>query len=113
MATLSKGSSGDNVRTLQSKLNSAGPFPPMEDLVVDGIYGPLTEATVVVYQATVGISPANGVAGPETLARLGVVVPSPSGGEVFTPPPSGGSKTPLILGGLVLGALVAKWKKWI
>lgn len=62
---LSSGSSGNEVRTLQTYLNTligAG-------LAVDGMYGPATQAAVKKYQSSRGLS-ADGICGPKTWAKL-------------------------------------------
>ena len=61
MNTLKLQSKGDDVKTLQSKLN----------LVVDGIFGPITENAVKVFQKKNGLTP-DGVVGPNTWKALGV-----------------------------------------
>ena len=61
MTTLKLGSRGSDVRTLQRYLN----------LAVDGIFGPITEETVKLYQKSKGLIP-DGVVGPKTWAALGV-----------------------------------------
>lgn len=66
--TLSKlGSSGDEVRRIQSKLKSLGFYTGS----VDGIYGTKTQAAVKAFQKSCGIS-ADGIAGPTTLLYLGL-----------------------------------------
>lgn len=61
MNTVKKGSRGDDVKTLQRKLN----------LIPDGIFGPLTEEAVREFQKSHGLT-ADGIAGPKTWAALGV-----------------------------------------
>ena len=55
MNTLKLQSKGDDVKTLQNKLN----------LVVDGIFGPITENAVKVFQKKNGLTP-DGIVGPNT-----------------------------------------------
>lgn len=61
MTTLKKGSRGDDVKTLQRKLN----------LVADGIFGPLTEEAVREFQNLHGLT-VDGIAGPKTWVALGI-----------------------------------------
>ena len=61
MTTLKKGSRGNDVKTLQSKLN----------LIADGIFGSLTEEAVKEFQKKNGLT-ADGIVGPGTWAKLGV-----------------------------------------
>ena len=56
---LKKGSTGENVKRLQSELG-------LED---DGVFGPGTEAAVKKWQAANGLA-ADGIVGPKTLAKL-------------------------------------------
>jgi cell wall-associated NlpC family hydrolase len=67
---LTRGSSGDAVRRLQTKLGIA----------VDGAFGPQTEAAVRAFQGSHGL-PVTGLVGPLTRAALGVggAAPVPSG----------------------------------
>jgi hypothetical protein len=60
------GSTGDDVKELQQKLNDGGAVPP---LVVDGIFGPKTRGAVVAYQGGHGLSP-DGIVGPLTWGSL-------------------------------------------
>lgn len=62
---LRRGDSGDAVRALQSALAEAGFRPGM----LDGDFGPATEAAVVAFQRSRGLL-ADGIAGPRTLAAL-------------------------------------------
>lgn len=66
MAVYRSGSQGAGVKALQEQLAAAG-FSPG---AIDGIYGPKTEAAVVAYQKSVGIT-VDGIAGPQTLSALG------------------------------------------
>jgi peptidoglycan hydrolase-like protein with peptidoglycan-binding domain len=67
MQTLKEGSSGPDVTALQQRLQAAG-FDPGK---VDGEFGPGTEAAVMAFQKSEGLVP-DGVAGPRTLAALGL-----------------------------------------
>lgn len=74
--TLSKfGSTGQEVRSIQKKLKSWGYY----NGEVDGIYGSKTKAAVVYFQKKNGLT-ADGVAGPKTLAAMGISSGSSSGG---------------------------------
>jgi lysozyme len=63
---LVRGERGDAVRQLQSDLQAAGFY---SDGVVDGIFGPGTEAAVMEFQRSAGLAD-DGYAGPLTLAAL-------------------------------------------
>lgn len=68
IATLSKyGSSGDEVSKIQTRLSSWGYYSGD----IDGLYGYLTYSAVKSFQTKNGLS-ADGIAGPETLAALGL-----------------------------------------
>lgn len=69
-STLQKGSTGDAVARLQRVLNDW--YPDQPQLVVDGIYGPATEAMVRFLQSNAGLV-VDGIAGPKTLAVLRLV----------------------------------------
>ena len=70
-STLKPGASGEDVKTLQKLLNSAG-----FSLEEDGVYGDTTRQAVTEYQSANRLT-ANGVAGAETWAKLAAnVVPS-------------------------------------
>ena len=60
MNTIKQGSRGDEVRTLQKKLN----------ITADGIFGKNTEAVVKAYQKAHGLTP-DGIVGPHTWESLG------------------------------------------
>jgi peptidoglycan hydrolase-like protein with peptidoglycan-binding domain len=67
MSTLRTGDRGDQVRQLQALLNRD--YPAYSKLDEDGDFGPKTEAVIREFQRRAGLS-VNGVAGPETLAKL-------------------------------------------
>lgn len=67
---LRRGSTGDNVRWLQTMLNAVSTVDlDMPMLVVDGIFGPATEANVRRYQRNYGLAE-DGVVGPLTWESL-------------------------------------------
>ena len=66
-----RGSRGNEVRNIQSRLSSWGYNPG----AVDGVYGPKTEAAVKKFQRNNNLTP-DGIAGPATLAKIGL----PTGG---------------------------------
>ena len=78
---LSSGSTGEEVKSLQQRLNVLG-FGP---LVVDGIFGPATEEAVKKFQKQNGLV-VDGIVGPQTRAKLETSIPptirSGSTGEV-------------------------------
>ncbi|HJP94709.1 MAG TPA: peptidoglycan-binding protein [Pyrinomonadaceae bacterium] len=65
MPVLRKGSSGPNIITLQSTLKQLG-FDPNG---IDGMFGPGTEAAVIAFQKSKGLTP-DGIVGPKTMAAL-------------------------------------------
>ena len=69
MTTLAKGAKGDLVKRLQEKLA----------ITVDGDFGKKTEAAVIAWQTSKGISPANGIADEAMLVTLGVINPTVTG----------------------------------
>lgn len=74
--TLSKvGSSGQEVRSIQTKLQEQGLYSGS----IDGIYGSQTKKAVVAFQKKKGLTQ-DGIAGPATLKALGVTSSSGSGG---------------------------------
>ena len=72
-AVYRQGSTGDAVRTIQTKLRNWGYFSG----TIDGIYGPKTEEAVKYFQRKNGLTP-DGIAGPATLRALGM---STTGGD--------------------------------
>jgi putative chitinase len=64
------GSPNDDVRALQTDLNTLGARPP---LTVDGVLGPMTTAAVKAFQAAAGLTP-DGIAGPVTLAAIKLTI---------------------------------------
>ena len=72
--TFQRGSSGDTVTAIQQKLSAWGYY----NGAIDGIYGSRTEAAVRYFQQK------SGLAGPATLAALGINAPSAGGnGDVY------------------------------
>lgn len=56
--TLQVGSRGDSVRILQQYLNDLAPFyPSITRLNVDGIFGPITQGSVIAFQRIFGMTP--------------------------------------------------------
>src|SRR2546421_12023968 len=75
MPTLKQSSSGPDVKDMQQKLKDIG-FDPNG---VDGNFGPGTKAAVIAFQQSKGLQ-ADGIAGPATLAALGLGDGQDSGG---------------------------------
>ncbi len=76
IATLSGyGSSGQEVRNIQTRLSNWGYYHGE----IDGLYGYMTYSAVRDFQAKHGLT-VDGIAGPETLAALGLPTGQPSGG---------------------------------
>lgn len=73
MRTLRKGDSGEDVRTLQTLLNSIG----FNCGTADGIYGTKTVEAVKRFQERYGLT-VDGVAGPSTQTRLSEVTADPT-----------------------------------
>lgn len=69
------GSTGQEVRNIQTKLKNWGYYSGD----IDGIYGSRTKAAVTYFQKKNGLT-ADGVAGPKTLAAMGLSSGSSSGG---------------------------------
>ena len=63
--TYQEGDSGEGVRKLQERLNERMGL----NIATDGKYGPLTEASVLLYQHQNGLK-TDGIVGPNTLAKL-------------------------------------------
>ena len=72
-AVYRQGSTGDAVRTIQTKLSNWGYFSG----AIDGIYGPKTEEAVKYFQRKNGLT-ADGIVGPATFRALGM---STTGGD--------------------------------
>ena len=68
--TLKKGSKGDKVKELQTKLNKVG-----YNLVVDGSFGSATEKAVKEFQKKYGLT-VDGIVGPNTTKKLDKVIAS-------------------------------------
>ncbi len=109
MATLKRGSSGPDVKKLQEQLQARG-FSPGQ---IDSNFGGGTEAALIAFQKSEGLL-ADGVAGPKTLARLGLAAPEDAAtvipgitvavvSEMFPSTPIGNIKTnlPSVLDALV------------
>ena len=75
-AVYRQGSSGETVRTIQTKLKRWGYY----DGTVDGIYGGGTASAVKYFQRKNGLT-ADGVAGPATLRALGIFEGTSSSGS--------------------------------
>lgn len=88
-ATLSVGSSGTDVKTLQTKLKKWGYYTG----AVDGIFGQKTKAAVVYFQKRNGLT-ADGIVGAKTLAALGMKL---SGGTGTSSTTSGYSSADITL----------------
>ncbi len=69
------GSTGQEVRSIQKKLKNWGYYKGD----IDGIYGSKTKAAVVYFQKKNGLT-ADGVAGPKTLAAMGISSGNSGGG---------------------------------
>lgn len=82
--TLRRGSTGDQVSELQTKLNTAGASPALR---VDGIFGPLTEGAVKAFQRGHALGD-DGVAGPATWGALDTPAGPPGGGGGGGAPPA-------------------------
>ena len=92
--TLSEGSSGTAVRTLQERLKALDYYSGN----ITGHYGNLTKEAVRRYQRANGLT-ADGIAGPRTLASLsdaGTGGSSPASGSAGTAQPSTGGRTDLL-----------------
>ena len=76
--TMRNGDHGDHVRQLQALLNRD--YPAYSKLDADGAFGPKTEAVIREFQRRAGL-PVNGVAGPETLAKLDELTTQGGGGD--------------------------------
>lgn len=75
-ASYKRGSSGETVTKIQQKLSNWGYYSGS----IDGIYGSRTEKAVRYFQRKNGLT-VDGVAGPATLAALGISSGSNSGGS--------------------------------
>lgn len=75
VAVISQGSRGETVKLIQQKLKRWGYYKG----TVDGIYGPATKAAVKYFQSKNGLK-ADGIAGNQTLAALGISTGGTSGG---------------------------------
>ena len=76
---LKQGSTGSTVKTLQQKLKNWGYYSG----AVDGIYGAKTVAAVKYFQRKNGLT-ADGIAGPKTLAAMGISSGSASASSSYS-----------------------------
>jgi len=76
MANLKEGSSGAEVKKLQQGVKDKGFDPGL----IDGIFGPGTEAAVIAFQRSEGLVP-DGIAGPKTLGALSLTVMAANAAE--------------------------------
>lgn len=76
------GMKGDDVAALQALLEKSG-FSPG---AADGYFGGNTEKAVMAFQASKNLA-ADGVAGPQTMASFGVIVPVPNPQPISRPAP--------------------------
>jgi len=93
-----QGSRGENVRIIQSYLNAIGrSFQSIPPLNADGIFGPLTDASVRAFQREFGLVP-DGIVGPITWNKIFDVYEAlQDGSETIppvTPPPTPPPVTP-------------------
>ena len=102
MPLIKKGNRGDNVTTLQASLNALG----YNCGAVDGIFGKKTYAAVVAFQKAAGIS-VDGIVGPETWGKLGVVETASSAAVM----PTVSSNMPLVVSGSTGDAVRALQKR--
>jgi len=79
---LKVGSTGDDVKVLQSLLNFLPASITGPDLVVDGIFGPKTQAAVKMFQTYFGLN-SDGIVGQNTFLYLGQPTGSFAAGPVF------------------------------
>ena len=87
---IDRGDRGPQVRNLQAALNRA----VGSNLVVDGIFGPATDAAVRVFQRRSGLAP-DGVVGPRTKAALDQALGGgSSGGGIIGGIGGGGTTNP-------------------
>lgn len=80
LSPLKRGSKGDNVKVVQQALANAG-FSPG---ATDGDYGRKTEAAVKAFQKAKGLT-VDGVVGQQTVAALGLAMPSAEAKDVPKP----------------------------
>lgn len=97
---LRRGEQGEEVRRLQEALNRNGAHLP-----TNGVYGPQTEAAVSEYQRRNNMQSVDGIAGPRTLAALGLAAqaqtqtqtpaqPAATPAAPATPAPAAATQTP-------------------
>jgi len=80
------GSTGANVRLVQSYLNTIRMnYPNIPQLVVDGIFGPITQSAVTAFQREFGLTP-DGIVGPITWGKIMEVFPRVAGSPTLAYP---------------------------
>lgn len=99
--TLNRGDTGQDVRTLQKLLNDK--FPSYSRLVVDGVFGPATEAVIEEFQRKNKITP-SGDYGPKTRAALEKAIPEPR--KSVKPKPA-----KLKIDGVLGRATISQWQR--
>jgi len=81
-----RGSTGANVRLIQSYLNTIRMnYPNIPQLVVDGVFGPITQSAVTAFQREFGLNP-DGIVGPLTWGRIMEVFPRVAGSATLAYP---------------------------
>lgn len=96
---LQLGSTGQNVKDVQTLLNAALALAPQLD--VDGSFGSATEAAVKVFQGRFGLT-VDGVVGPSTWAKMDAIIALVSG--MSTPPASSPAPAPPAYPGFEIAA---------
>lgn len=86
---LRRGEQGEEVRRLQEALNRNG-----AQLPTNGVYGPQTEAAVSDYQRRNNMQSVDGVAGPRTLAALGLAAQTQTPAQPATTPAAPATPAP-------------------
>lgn len=108
--SLSRGSTGDEVRALQSVLAKDAEVYPLG--TVNGIFGPATEAAVKKFQEKYGIAepgdPGYGTVGPKTRAKVNELAGMPSSAPASQPAPVSGGSPGVITRSLSFGARSAE-----
>lgn len=101
-----QGSSGDDVKTIQTALIASG--YSVGTAGIDGIFGPDTEAAVKQFQTDHGLT-VDGIVGPETATAMNIFG---LGSTPSAPPTQPSSGVTLLKWGAVGGAAYYFWKKF-